>query len=92
MRDVGRVLGMPFGDLDKIAKSIPAGPGVSRLAPGWPPDGSRQAYASAASQYLDCTVKIVQTRDCESSAPDSQHRYGLTVSRQYSQETVSVLK
>jgi DNA polymerase III subunit alpha len=28
VRDVGRVLGMPFGFVDKVAKAIPAGPGV----------------------------------------------------------------
>ncbi len=29
IRDVGRVLAMPFGDVDKIAKLVPEGPGVS---------------------------------------------------------------
>ncbi|MBF88684.1 MAG: DNA polymerase III subunit alpha [Candidatus Marinimicrobia bacterium] len=29
VRDVGRVIGMPLGEVDKIAKSIPSGPGVS---------------------------------------------------------------
>lgn len=29
VRDVGRVLGMPYGEVDRIAKLIPAGPGVS---------------------------------------------------------------
>ncbi len=28
VRDVGRVLGMPFGFVDKVAKAIPSGPGV----------------------------------------------------------------
>ena len=29
IRDVGRVLGVPYGDVDRIAKLIPAGPNVS---------------------------------------------------------------
>jgi len=29
IRDVGRVLGMPYGDVDRIAKLIPEGPGVT---------------------------------------------------------------
>jgi DNA polymerase-3 subunit alpha len=29
IRDVGRVLGMPYGDVDKIAKLVPEGPGVT---------------------------------------------------------------
>ncbi len=29
IRDVGRVLGMPYGDVDKIAKMVPEGPGVT---------------------------------------------------------------
>lgn len=29
IRDVGRVLGIPYGDVDKIAKMVPEGPGVT---------------------------------------------------------------
>ncbi|RKX24853.1 MAG: DNA polymerase III subunit alpha, partial [Candidatus Zixiibacteriota bacterium] len=29
IRDVGRVLSMPYGDVDKIAKMVPGGPGVT---------------------------------------------------------------
>jgi len=29
IRDIGRVLGMPYGDVDKIAKLVPEGPGVT---------------------------------------------------------------
>ncbi len=29
IRDVGRVLGMPYGEVDKIAKMVPGGPGVT---------------------------------------------------------------
>ncbi len=29
IRDVGRVLGMPYGEVDKIAKMVPEGPGVT---------------------------------------------------------------
>ncbi len=32
IRDVGRVLDMPLGDVDRIAKMIPAGPGAPSLA------------------------------------------------------------
>lgn len=29
IRDVGRVLGLPYGDVDKIAKEVPSSPGIS---------------------------------------------------------------
>tara|TARA_Y100000590_G_scaffold75685_3_gene83628 strand:- start:59841 stop:63284 length:3444 start_codon:yes stop_codon:yes gene_type:complete len=52
VRDVGRVLGMSFGDLDKIAKSIPAGPGVS-LESALEISGDLQNYAKKDNQHRD---------------------------------------
>ena len=31
VRDVGRVLGMPYGDVDAVAKLIPSGPGALHI-------------------------------------------------------------
>ncbi len=52
VRDVGRVLGMSFGDLDKIAKSIPAGPGVS-LESALEISSDLQNYAKKDNQHRD---------------------------------------
>ena len=52
VKDVGRVLGMSFGDLDKIAKSIPAGPGVS-LESALEISSDLQNYAKKDNQHRD---------------------------------------
>lgn len=52
VRDVGRVLGMSFGEVDKIAKSIPAGPGVS-LDSALEISGDLQQFAKRDDQHKD---------------------------------------
>ena len=52
VRDVGRVLGMNFGEVDKIAKSIPAGPGIS-LASALKISSDLQEHAEKDDQHKD---------------------------------------
>ncbi|HIB95548.1 MAG TPA: DNA polymerase III subunit alpha [Candidatus Marinimicrobia bacterium] len=52
VRDVGRVLGMNFGEVDKIAKSIPAGPGVS-LDSALEISNELQEYTEKDDQHKD---------------------------------------
>ncbi len=44
IRDAGRVLGVPYGDVDKIAKLIPEGPGITFAACLGPGQDLRVAY------------------------------------------------
>ena len=61
IRDVGRVLGMPLPDVDRIAKMVPGGPGVT-LDGAMEQDPELRALAddkeSAAGKLLDFAMRL----------------------------------
>ncbi len=57
LRDIGRVLGMGFGQVDGIAKLIPAPPGktvtLAKLPPNFDPDKAKMIYARHEAPELE---------------------------------------
>ena len=57
LRDIGRVLGMGFGQVDSIAKLVPAPPGktvtLAALPPDFDPDKAKMVYARHESPEIE---------------------------------------
>ncbi|MEW6277810.1 MAG: DNA polymerase III subunit alpha [Candidatus Eremiobacterota bacterium] len=59
IRDVGRVMGVPLAEVDKIAKTVPAGPGVNlKMALETPEFKSLYDQNDTARQLVDLALKV----------------------------------
>ncbi|MCK7499268.1 MAG: hypothetical protein MZW92_59045 [Comamonadaceae bacterium] len=81
IRDVGRVLGMPYGDVDRIAKAVPNQLGItSRRGHRAQPRSSRRCTTSDPPIAPDHRARATQLEGVARNA--STHAAGVVISRE----------